>query len=208
MVTKVYSVFFVFFIFLLFCCTKKKEGCPKAGYEYITSLSKCRYSPTSDSIPLNSTIYIEATLPKIFVDENSNTTVFNIDGKVEGPLDIIMLFPLEEGAVENFEIIPKIGAVIKDSIHASSGQLKSFRTLIWDAHSRDSFSIKIELKALVRGVYGFSIGQQSSRDKDCALYKYFLKVGNTDQHLNYLAQYNNGYVSDYERNFAYCFKVY
>jgi hypothetical protein len=67
--------------------------------------------------------------------------------------------------------------------------------------------MKLELKPLNKGVYGISIGQQSNRDKDCALYKYFLKVGNADQHLNYLALYDNGYISDYERNYAYCFKV-
>jgi hypothetical protein len=64
--------------------------------------------PTNDSIPLNSTIYIEAALPKFFVDENSNTTVSNTDGNVEGPLQIIMLSPLKEGAIENFEITPRI----------------------------------------------------------------------------------------------------
>lgn len=208
MVIKVYRVFFPFFFFLLLCCTKKKEDCTKMGYEYVTSSSKCWFSPTNDSIPLNSTIYIEAALPKFFVDENSNTTVSNTDGNVEGPLQIIMLSPLKEGAIENFEITPRIGSLFKDSLHASNSQLKSFRTIIWNNQKRDSFVMKLELKPLSKGVYGISIGQQSNRDKDCALYKYFLKIGNADQHLNYLALYNNGYISDYERNYAYCFKVY
>ena len=196
-----------FLILLSLNCKKRNETCPKMGYEYVTSSSKCWYSPTNDSIPLNSIIYIEAALPKIFADENSNVTVSNTDGKVEGPLQIIMLSPLKDGAIENFEITPKVGSVFKDSLHASNSQLKSFRTIIWD-NQRDSFVMKLELKPINKGVYGISIGQQSNRDKDCALYKYFLKIGNADQHLNYLALYNNGYISDYERNYAYCFKVY
>lgn len=199
----------IFFLALVLgSCIKKNQGCSKMGYEYISTISKCWYRPLNDSILLNTFLTVEASIPKTFIDEGTNSAVINNSNNVEGPFQIMMLYPMKEGAIENFEIISKIGQVKKDSINYSQTQLKNFRTIIWDGNTSDSFKIKLELKPLVRGVYGISIGRQSSRDSDCALHKYFLKVGNADQHLNYLAQYNNGYISDYERNYVYCFKVY
>ncbi len=115
---------------------------------------------------------------------------------------------LFEGAIDDVDFFPVAGTLLKDSIHFTAYQLKSFRTAQWDGTSIDSFKIKINIKPKYRGVYIVNLGQQGNRDADCALYKYFIKVKNPDQHLYFLAQANNGYIDNYSRDYAYCFKVY
>jgi hypothetical protein len=107
----------------------------------------------------------------------------------------------------NYEFNKGAGTLIKDSIQFSQGQLISFRTAYWN-YLKDSFKLKVIIKPKVRGIFFVGLGQQGNRDVDCALYKYFLKVINPDQHLYYLAQTSNGFISDNARNYAYCFKVY
>jgi len=114
-----------------------------------------------------------------------------------------MIYPLQQPSVDSFELTAQVGKVIKDTINFSAGILRGFRTVEWDGSSIDSFKIKIAVKPLARGIFIIALGQQGYRDSDCALYKYFLNVGN-EQHLYYLS----GYIGDYERNFGYCFKVY
>ena len=126
---------------------------------------------------------------------------------MEGPLHVVMLYPLIQEAVENFRITGEVGSVFKDSINFSGNSIKGFRTIQWDSNSADSFRIKIAIKPQVKGIYTVALGQQSSRDSDCALYKYFLRVG-SDQHIYYLSPYVNGNIGDYDSNYAYCFKVY
>lgn len=118
-----------------------------------------------------------------------------------------MITPLYQAAVDSFQLTAEVEKIIKDTINFSIGQLKGFRTMEWDGSSIDSFKIRIKINPIAKGIYAFSMGQQAYPDKDCALYKYFLKPGNSNQHLNYwLHAFLN--VSDGVAFFTYCFKVY
>ncbi len=192
---------------LFYSCVKKYSGCPKEGYEYINETSFCKYNPISDSIRLGDIITLEASIPKTFVDAASNTTVTNTASIVEGPLGVVMIYPTYQAAVDSFELTAQIGKVIKDTVQFSEGILKGFRTIQWDGNLIDSFKIKLSIKALARGIYAVALRQQSAKDEDCALYKYFLRPGNGDQHLDYWMD-AFGNVSDEVSFFTYCFKVY
>jgi hypothetical protein len=150
---------------------------------------------------------LEASVPKTFSDEVTNTRVTNKSLIINGPLGIGMIHPTFQAAADSFEINAQIGKVIKDTINFSAGILKGFRTIEWDGSSIDSFKIKLSIKTLARGIYSFALKQQGYKDNDCALYKYFLKVGNSDQHLNYWLE-ATGNISDEVRFYSYCFKVY
>jgi len=177
------------------------------GYEYTYTQSACYYSPGYDSIAVGSIILLTASAPKTFIDETSHSSVTNTCQTISGPLHITMIYPLYQAAADSFELTAQIGKVIKDTINFSAGSLKGFRTIEWDGTPTDSFEIKVSIKPLAKGTFILALGQQGYRDSDCALYKYFLNVGN-DQHLYYFSQFNNGYIGDYERNFGYYFKVY
>lgn len=192
---------------LLLSCKKKDLGCPKEGYEYTSSTFHCQYVPNLDSISLNDSIDLVASIPTTFADETSNAIVHNTSKIVEGPLHITMLYPNVVPAADSFRLIAKEGKVIRDSLNFSEGSLRGFRTIQWSKASNDSFQIKITIKPLKKGVYIFALGQQSAKDEDCALYKYFLRVRG-DQHLYYHPEFGSGNISEYERNFGYCFKVY
>jgi hypothetical protein len=76
-----------------------------------------------------------------------------------------------------------------------------------------SFSIlfsckKLEVKEASSENVTFGVNTtQGYKDNDCALYKYFLKVGNSDQHLNYWLT-ASGNISDEVRYYSCCFKIY
>jgi hypothetical protein len=191
---------------LLTAC-RKYTICPKMGYEFLYDKPGCLYTPISDSIPIGASITITAAAPRTFYDEEKKYIVTDSDSTINGPLRIIKLMPTE-GVIEDMILTPEHGKIVKDTILFSDDQLKSFRTVYWDGNSPDSFKLKIHIRPKIKGIFVVNLGQQSSRSYDCALYKYFLKIRNTDQHLYFLEQANNGSVSDYERNYTYCFKVY
>jgi hypothetical protein len=195
------------FLLLSLHCRKRNLSCPKEGYEYINTTAHCWYTPGLDSIPVGGIITLEASIPKTFVDELGNTTVNNTASIVEGPLGVGMIYPTYQATADSFELVAQIGKVAKDTAHFSEGILKGFRTIQWDGTAIDSFKMKITIKALAKGIYCLALKQQSAKDKDCALYKYFLKPGNTNQHLNYWMDVF-GNVSDQVSFFSYCFKVY
>jgi hypothetical protein len=185
-------VVIVTLVLLLPHCNKKVNvGCPKEGYEYSNTSFLCWYSPILDSIRVGSSLILEASIPRAFIDENTRATVTNTSNIVSGPLGIGMIYPIYQAAVDSFELTAEIGKVI----------------IQWDASPIDSFKIKISIKALAKGIYGIALKQQTGKDKDCALYKYFLKPGNLNQHLNYWMD-TFGNVSDGVAFFTYCFKVY
>ena len=188
-------------------CRKPETSCPKMGYEYINSTCHCWYSPVDDSVPVGTAIFLEASVPKVFIDENSNVTVQNTSAIVNGPLGVGMISPIYQAAVDSFEITAQVGKVIKDTANFTVGQLKGFRTIEWDGTPTDSFKLKIKIRPLAKGIFSFTLKQQSSEDKDCALYKYFLSPGNANQHLNYWMD-AFGNASDLVTFFTYCVKVY
>lgn len=192
---------------LLLSCTKPKSSCSKQGFEYSNSSFRCWYSPSVDSLPIGSILYLEASVPRTIIDENTRATVTNTSSIIEGPLHVLMVSPLYQAAVDSFELTAEVGKLFKDTMNLSAGQLKQVRTIKWDTSSIDSFKIRVKIKPRAKGIYAFSLGQQSSIDKDCALYKYFLRPGNANQHLNYwMDAFAN--VSDQVAFFTYCFKVY
>jgi hypothetical protein len=163
-------------VVLFYSCTKKYSGCPKEGYEYINTTSHCWYSPGTDSIPLGSSLTLEASVPRTFVDDNTNAIVTNTSSIINGPFGVVMIYPTYQAAVDSFELTAQIGKVIKDTVNFSEGSLKGFRTIEWNGSSIDSFKMKITIKALAKGIYAFGLNQQGYKDKDCALYKYFLRL--------------------------------
>lgn len=192
-------------------CKKQTQECSKMGFEYTYFKPGVMYSPFSDSIALGENIILTASAPKTFFDEQEQYNVTLNHDKITGPFGILKAtndstIPIL-GAIDQVELTPIIGTLVKDSLQFSQGQLKSFRTAYWSSISVDSFSLKVQVKPKTKGIYFLNLGQQGNRDKDCALFKYFLKIKN-DQHLYLLSQANNGYIGDYERNYVYCFKVY
>jgi hypothetical protein len=194
-------------VLLLPHCNKVNIGCPKEGVEYINETSFCSYMPGIDSIQIGDVITLEASIPKTFIDARTNKTVINTASQVEGPLGIVMIYPTYQAAVDSFELAANIGKVKKDTLQFSEGMLKGFRTIQWDASSIDSFKIKISIRALAKGIYAFALKQQTAKDKDCALYKYFLSPDNTNQHLNYWIDVF-GNTSDIVAFYTYCIKIY
>ncbi len=194
-------------ILLLFCCQKPKTECMKDGLEYFHSSSLWRYSPELDSVPVGSLITFEASAPKTFRDEASNTIVTNTSSIITGPIAAGMIYPEYKAAIDSFELNAQVGSIYRDTTYLTEGQLKGVRTLVWNGSSSDSFKIKLTIKPLAKGIYVFSISRQGYKDKDCALYRYFLKPGNSNQHLYYWEPYlGPPSISVQER--AYCFKVY
>lgn len=193
-------------LLLLFSCTKKVPQCPKEGYQYVNETFHCWYNPGLDSIPVGDTLLLEASIPTTFIDQARNTLVTNTASVVEGPLVIGMIYPTYQAAADSFKLIAQVGKVIKDTVQFPEGQLKGFRTIRWEKSTADSFTIRIGIVPLAKGTYSLALTQQSAKDSDCALYKYFLSPGN-DQHLNYWMD-AFGNVSDQVAFYAYCFKVY
>lgn len=192
---------------LLLHCRRISELCPKEGYEYVNTTLRSWYSPTIDSIPLGQSITLVASAPRSFIDENTGVAVKNTCPIINGPLGIVMIYPSYQAAADSFEVTAQTGKVIKDTANFSEGILKGFRTIEWDGSFVDSFKIEIKVRTLAKGIYGVALGQQGYKDIDCARYKYFPRVGNSDQHLDFwLAALGN--VSDNVRYYTYCFKVY
>jgi hypothetical protein len=197
---------------ILFCCKKKEILCPKMGYEFTYSKPGVSYLPSFDSILLGDQITLEAAVPKTFFDEQKQSSVTLQANTIFGPLSLAKATNNTSiptiGAIEDAEFIALTGNIVKDSIHFSEEQLLGFRTTYWDGNNQDSFRLKISIRPKIRGIFFVSLGQQGNKDIECALYKYLLKISNSNQHLYFLAQAKNGFVSEYERNYAYCFKVY
>jgi len=209
MVTRIFKTYSVIAgcVLLLFACEKSKDPCSKRGYEYSNSAFRCWYNPSADSVSLGSVIILDASVPKSFIDDYTHTMVTNTSSLINGPLGVAMISPIYQAAIDSFDIIGEVGKVVKDTINLSTGQLKGVRTIEWDGRTIDSFKIRIKIKPLAKGIYAFSLGQQASLDKDCALYKYFLSPGNSNQHLNYWKE-TFGNVSSQVAFSTYCFKVY
>lgn len=209
MVIKIFKLYLVIAgsTLLLLSCKKAPNSCSKQGYEYSNSTFRCWYNPVVDSVPLGSNLFMEASVPRTFIDEKTNSTVINSSSIINGPLHVLMVSPSYQAAVDSFKLTAEVGKILKDTINFSSGQLQGFRTIEWDGSSVDSFKIRIKINPIAKGIYAISLGQQSYIDKECALYKYFLKPGNTDQHLNYWVD-AFGNVSEQVAFFTYCFKVY
>ena len=200
-------VFCAFLIAVFGGCRRTPVFCPKEGYEYVNSSSPYTYSPGLDSVPVGSTIILTGAIPKIFTDDLTNTVVRNTTSSAVGSLAIGMIYPEFKASVYSFKILPEVGEVRKDTVQFTQGQLKGFRTIVWVDNGGDSLHVRLKIRALAKGVYALSVGQQSSKDSDCALFKYFPRPANVDQHLHYWEQYIYP-VESAIANTTYCVKVY
>lgn len=195
-------------ILLNFGCKKQPTSCPKLGYEFTYSKPGVTYFPGIDSFPLGNQITLEASAPKSFFEEEKRYVVTLNVNTILGPLGVQKLTndPIVPriGAIEDVELIAIEGSMLKDTTQFSQSQLKGFRTANWISNA-DSFKLKIIIKPKIKGTFIIALNQQGNRDTDCALFKYFLKVINQNQHL-YFLEPEYGYVPSSDQ--AYCFKVY
>lgn len=199
----------VFLVLLLgLGCKKQQNECPKMGIEYKYSKPAISFYPGSDSLPLGSTIMIEAAVPKSFFDEDRGYNVLLTEPYILGPLGIQKLTndPIlpQVGAMEDIEFSNQFGRLVKDTVRFTPGQNK----ISWTAYMEndaDSFRIKVNCKPKIKGVFTVAFTQAGNRDNECALFKYFLSVKNTDQHLYFLAPLY-GYTPIDNR--IYSFKIY
>ncbi len=180
------------------------------GYEYSYARPGVSYYPLSDSIRLGDGLTLYASAPKKFFDSSYKTNVV-VPESIYGPLSIAKLETIPyyrfAGAIDDMDLFAVNGIIKKDSL-LTSEQLKMSRVAFWDASDIDSLTFKVTIIPKIRGTFYIVLGQQSFRDKDCALFKYFLKVKNNDQHFYLMTPVTNGQISEYAINHTYCFKVY
>jgi hypothetical protein len=180
------------------------------GYEYTYARPGVSYYPLSDSIRLGDGLTLYASAPKSFFDSSYKINVA-VPGSIYGPLGISKMetspYYRFAGAIDDMDLTPVIGTVKKDSL-LTSEQLKMTRLAFWDTSSADSLVFKLNIIPRIRGTFFINLQQQSFRDKDCALFKYFLRVKNNDQHFYLMTPVTNGEISENAANYTYCFKVY
>jgi hypothetical protein len=191
---------------------KKNQNCSEEGIQYVYSNYTVNYSPGLDSIPLGSSLIVEAALPKSFFDQNFQKTVSCTETTIIGPFNISKLVSNPNltfaGAISDMELTPLKGVLIKDTLHFSTSQLESFRTAYWEGNQSDSFRLKINVKPQVRGTFFISIRDQGNKNSNCALFKYLPMVTNLDKHFYLMTPITNGEISDIAQKFVYCFKVF
>ncbi len=191
---------------------KKKVECPKAGLTFNYFKPGVNYAPEVDSFLLGGEITVDAAVPKSFYEEEKQYSVYFDKNTISGPFRIhktsIDSLSLFEGAVDDVEIYPISGKIVKDTIQFTTAQLKTFRTVYWDGNDNDSLRLKLIIKPKIKGTFLLNLGLQGNEDSQCALFKYSVKVKNTNQHLYFVAAINNGYIGEYTQNFGYAFRVY
>jgi hypothetical protein len=196
---------------LLFSCDKDTEpACAREGVMYNYVNRNTTYAPNVDSIPLGESVTLDVSAPTRFEDVNTNSNVSLDATNIQGPLIVLKASPNSStpttGAISDFDLIPLIGSVYKDSIHASEGQLTRFRTTIWERISVDSFKLRLKLKPKIRGTFFINLSTQGNQDSECGTYLIDFPIA-SEQHL-YLLLQAAGNISPYERDYVYCFKVF
>lgn len=210
MATKIkYLVLLIFSVAIGITCKKHPTECLMFGYEFTYSKPGVTYSPSVDSFPIGSQITLEASVPKTFFEEDKRHNVTLNQDEIHGPFGVQKatgnsVTPIL-GAIDDVELIPLLGRIFKDTVHFSEGILKGFRTCYWIS-DLDSFKLKFIIKPKIKGIFFVSLGRQGNRDPKCAVYKYFVKVKEQDQHLYLLEQVDG--TSNIQNEYTYCFKVY
>ncbi len=192
-------------------CKKEPDSCPDFGYEYTYFQKGISYTPELDSFQLGDELLVTGSVPKMFFDSiySRNVRVDNnllkgsfIITKTSGDATIPSI-----GAASDVTITPIIGRIYKDSISYTPFQLENLRSVEWQSLG-DSLQLVFKVKPLVKGTFIVGLNQQSLRDTKCALFKYLVRISNSNQHLYFISNISGGYISEYNRNFNYCFKVY
>ncbi|MFZ1458011.1 MAG: hypothetical protein WAT46_18340 [Saprospiraceae bacterium] len=205
----------IVFVILLSCsltCKKKPIECPQLGIEHAYFKSGVIYTPGFDSIILGGEVELYAHAPRSFFDTVYQKIVTLTTNDLRGYLSIgkttgNAASPIS-GAIEHFNFFPEMGSLYKDSLNYTGSQLTFLRSTSWNTSVSDSFRIRIRLVPKIRGTFIVVLGQQASKDSDCAIFRYFLKIANNDQHLYYYQNAVGGPISESNYHFTYCFKVY
>ncbi len=188
---------------------KKEPSCAKMGYEFVYTDYGVRYYVDNDSIPLGNSVTIEAAVPKTFFDNYTNTNVTLTENTISGPLSVFK--------ATNDPMIPRLDATFSVSVSSDIGNCV-IDSLPWGTYRKyykttfasfpDSFKLKINVTPNEKGIYFLGLAQQGNRDRECAVFRYFIKVKDTNQHLYFLEENNGGVLLPEDRDYAYCFKVY
>lgn len=188
---------------------KKEPSCAKMGYEFVYTDYGVRYYIDDDSIPLGGSVTLDASVPKTFGNSYTNSAVSLNENNIWGPLGVLKAtndpsMPRED-ALSKVSISPLIGSCVIDSLNWGSFRKYYKTTFIAD---QDSFKLKLSINPLDKGVYFIILKEQYNRNSECALFKYFPKIKDTDQHLYYLAATTGGVILPEDQDYVYCFKVY
>src|SRR5687768_10071063 len=104
-------VLFMFMVLTLNC--RKKEECLKIGYNYTYNKPSVIYQPMADSIPLGTSLILNAGLPIRFFDTIRAENVSITENTIFGPLRITKAtgssIAPTAGAMRDIEFIPIIG---------------------------------------------------------------------------------------------------
>lgn len=207
------KVFISVGILMIFSGCRKNtpaDACAANNNIYHYSNNYFTITPDADSFALNQPIQIKLTLPKKFIDEVYNRPIEFHNNEVFAAMNIIVLDSVRTGAVNLFEVSVPIGKLYRDTISYDTEYLRN-RNFTAAAIAQPSDSLLKAyyiLKPKLKGNYLFAFSFFGKKDTDCSLFRYYVKPQVSSQHLYLLAAANNGFISDYERTFAYCFKVY
>jgi hypothetical protein len=167
-------------------------------------------NPDIDSFSITQPIEIKLTLPRKFYEEEYNRPVEFHKNEVFSAMNIIVLDSVGTGAVNLFDFNATIGKLYRDTVSYDTEYIRN-RNLTASAVGQAGDSLlkaHYILKPKQRGNYLIAFTSFGTKDTDCSLFRYYVKPQVMNQHLNLLAAVSNGYISDYERTYAYCFKVY
>lgn len=184
--------------------------CEQNNSTHINSNCYFTVTPDTDSIALNQPMEIKLNLPKKFIEETYGKPVEFHKDEIFAAMSIIVIDSSGTGAVNFFDATALAGKLYRDT---TSNNTEYFRNKNFTASAilqpGDSMlRAHYILKPLRKGNYSFAFSHFGKKDVDCSLFRYYAKPQVADQHLYLLAAITGGYVGDYERTYAYCFKVY
>ncbi len=166
--------------------------------------------PIVDSFALSQSMEIIITLPKSFIEVEYGKLVKFNGNEVYATLTLANIDSAFDGAVSAFDYFPITGKIYRDTVtNYTEYFLKRNLTVSSFGNNSDSV-MKCNFKLLpkLRGKFAITFTQFGKKDIDCTIFKYFVFANLNNQHLNFIADANNGYISPYDRDFVYCFKVY
>jgi hypothetical protein len=195
---------------MLVSCKKKVDDCYLNNRVNINDNCAFKVLPVVDSFALNQNIEIDIVLPKSFIEAKYGKLVKFTGTEAYATLTIANIDSAFTGANASFDYYPVSGKVYKDTITNDTEYFRK-RNLTVSAYGDSSDSVmKCNFKLLpkYKGKFFISFTEFGKKDFDCATFKYVVYANLNNQHLNYLADANNGYVGPYAKDFVYCFKVY
>jgi hypothetical protein len=193
-------------------CNSSEPDITCEGNNRIHFKNNCFYTvpPDVDSFMLNQPFEIRLALPRKFTSEPNPYSSNFIKTEIFATVTIIKLDSLFDGAVNNFYFNASMGKLYRDTINFTTEYLRrknivaSAVALNGDTSLRGSYTFK----PLQRGNYLMAFSYFGAKDFDCSLYRYDIRPNVLDQHLHLITAVTNSPVSETDRLYAYCFKVY